>query len=148
MGQTLLKINEMMRKINHILFAILMFLALTGTGCSLKDKQSEEAEKAYAQFVKQRERMRYGADLETIQKALKYYPAFRKSLSAGDIVGFRRQAKTDSLDFTEFMPTLFMIMEIDDSSKTPSGRKYLEKKYNSKIIAYIQTELMKTRSVR
>ncbi|MCD6530821.1 hypothetical protein J7K99_00065 [bacterium] len=120
------------------IFALVLFFGLTGC---VKDKESEQSEKAYAQFVRQREKMRYGADLQTLQKALQYYPAFRRSFFAGDITGFRQKARSDSLDFSEFIPALFMIMEIDDSSKTKTGRKYLEKKYNPKLIDYVVAQL-------
>jgi len=120
------------------IFVLALFLGLAGC---VRDKESERAEKVYAQFVRQREKMRYGADLQTLQKALQYYPTFRKSLFAGDITGFRQKARSDSLDFSEFIPALFIIMEIDDSSKTKTGRKYLEKKYNPKLIDYIVAQL-------
>ncbi len=37
-------------------------------GC-VKDKESEQSEKLYAQFVRQREKMRYGADLQIDEQA-------------------------------------------------------------------------------
>ena len=132
-----------MKYLRYIVVSLL-FIGLVG--CDVKSKKSQQSEKAYAQFVRQREKMRYGADLQTLQKALQYYPAFRRSFFAGDITGFRQKARSDSLDFSEFIPALFMIMEIDDSSKTKTGRKYLEKKYNPKLIDYVVAQLTQMRA--
>ena len=122
------------------------FLAMAFLGgCSGKSEQAKQAEKSYAEFVRKRQKKRYGVDIETINRAMKYYPRFRQSLFSGDVVGFRRSVRADSLDFTEFMPALMMILEIDDSSKTPTGIKYLNRKYNPQIVAYVQAELARTR---
>ncbi|RKZ33502.1 hypothetical protein DRQ33_04185 [bacterium] len=112
-------------------------------GCVGTEKKDEYEEK-YAQFVKKREKQKYGVEIETLKEALKYYPQFKKFGPKGnvDIIGFRQQvARQDSMDCSKFFPVFFIIMEIEDSLKTESGRKYLDKKYNPKVVAYVKGQL-------
>ena len=118
---------------------VLMFLFV---GC-IKSPTNDEYDKRYREFIKKREKIRYGIELRVLRKALELYPQFKQEgLSENfDLGKFREMSRRDSLNTMEYLPAFFMIMEIEDSLKTPTGVRYLDKKYNPKVILIVKTGL-------
>ena len=111
-------------------------------GC-IRSPANDEYDKRYREFIKKREKIRYGIELRVLRKALELYPQFKQEgLSENfDLGKFREMSRRDSLNTMEYLPAFFMIMEIEDSLKTPTGVRYLDKKYNPKVILIVKTGL-------
>ena len=127
----------MLKKYLFIFLLVFLF-----TGC-IKSPQNDEYDKKYRTFIKKREKIRYGIDLEVLRKALKLYPQFKQNgLEKNfDLGKFREMSRRDSLNTMEYLPAFFMIMEIEDSLKTKTGINYLDKKFNPKVISIVKNGL-------
>ncbi len=120
---------------------ILIFIGLFLFGCESNDKRKYEEE--YKEFIKKREKKVLGVDAEALRNALRLYPEFKQSgLSKNfDIFKFREFSKTNNINSLEFLPIFAMISEVDESSKTETGRVYVENKYPLQIVEAIRSEL-------
>ncbi len=105
--------------------------------------ESRSAEEEYRRFVKQRQKRLLGVDPDVLRRALQLYPKYKGEgfVKNFDMMRFRQFARAESLNCIEFIPAFQIISEIEESSKTDSGRKYLEGRYKPELISAVRKSL-------
>ena len=122
-----------------VLLSILLILI---QGCEKTEKIAQN-EDEYKNFVKKRQEKIVGVDIDALREALRKYPDFKSSIESGrfDPGQYRMYARQKNVDSMKMLTLFFVIKEIEDSVKVPTGQKYLEKKYKPKVIELVAKNL-------
>ncbi len=125
-----------------IIIILMVIISILIFGCEKKEKIVAK-ENEYKTFVKKRQEKILGVDVEALKAALKKYPEFKAKVRSGnfDPGEFRNYARQKNVNSINMLTLFFVIQEISDSVKVPSGKKYLEKKYKPKVIELVAKNL-------